>query len=518
MPQLPNVASLERPTPRPGRGVVERPAYQIPLAAGIQGAGIEDEANARAGLAVADLGNTIADVQRHLETARRTAVLGEATGKATQGLAELELTFERDQDFRTAPKRFQDQAEVLRAKIEGELGDDALLRQAFNNRFRQLELTKRLGVVKNAARQEGDASVAALDADLDTYARTAASARSVAERAVVINQATVRIAEMRAAGWITDVDAGTRQRGLEGKIDAAMVTRDMVRDPGATANRLAADPDYAPRLEPRAREQMIGAGWTRAEALRRQEEAAEEKRSRKLADDSLTDAYGLLANGQLTRSHIEALKYRVSPAEYRGLLEAVKKQGGGKEDNRAAFAEIQSHLADGDYDEARRTAFAHHAAGRIKDSTLSATITTVLSQDRREGPRTPFQAAREFVTNSLRPSPMIADPVPQARMGMAIKEFDDRIGAMDKPTKAEIDGVASEVIKKFSLVNMNELVVKTGVGTRDRPEQTLEQLRQEGERLTAARGRGELSSAEFNRRMAELNRQREAAEAANRGR
>ena len=514
MPRLPSVDVMERPTPRAARGVVAYSPVATPLGAVVGGAGIVEEAQARAGLAVADLGLTVQDVQGRLQTARRTAMLGEATGQATQALAELEIQFDRDQDFRTAPARFQEQAEAVRKKIEEGLGDDALVRQAFNQRFRQLELTKRLGVVKAAARQEGDASVAQLDADLDTYARNAASARSVAERAVVINQATVRIAEMRAAGWITDVDAGNRQRSLQGKIDSATVTRDMTRDPGGTANRLAADPTYAPNLDPRVRETMVFQGYTRAEALRARDEREEEKRARKAADDALTDAYGLLAGGQLTKSHLEALKYKVSPAEYRGLLEAMKKQGSGKEDNRAAFAEVQDLLVRGDYEAASRAAFAHHSAGRLRDSTLSSTVSSIIAQERRETPRTPYQSAREFVANSLRPSPMIPDPVPQARMGMAIKEFDDEIRGMKDPTKPEVDAVAERVIRRYSLVNMNDLVVKTGVGTRDQAGPTLEALRAEGERLQRAREAGDISQAEYNRKVADLNRQRQAAEAA----
>lgn len=245
-------------------GVVQLRPAQIPLGPLAGGAGVEAEGQVRMAQAMANLGNTIAEVDATLTKARRATALNEAVTKAVTGLGELELSYERDQDFRTAPKRFTEQVEALRSQMELGIEDD-VVKQAFNDKFNQLAAVKRLNVLKVAARQEQDFTVAQLDSDLDMFSHKAANARSVVERAQLIDEAHESIERLRSAGWITDVDANRRWVGFATKLDLAGVTRDLVIDPGGTAKKLETNPEYAKNLDVVMREQLIDRGYRRAD-------------------------------------------------------------------------------------------------------------------------------------------------------------------------------------------------------------------------------------------------------------
>lgn len=196
------------------------------------------KATARFGATVANVGEAIDQIDKQLTKSRQASQLSDAVGRATGELGELEVSFQSDQDFKTSPTRYTQQAEIVRQKYE-KLIDDPTVREAFQIRFRDVATTKRLNVIQSAAKQEGDYNVAMLDRNAAIYATSAANAANSAERDVVIDQFRIDLSNMRMRNWITDVEAGNRERAFLGKIDQAIVARDMAIDPYSTALRLS---------------------------------------------------------------------------------------------------------------------------------------------------------------------------------------------------------------------------------------------------------------------------------------
>lgn len=464
----------------------------------------------------AELQGMVRDQQiydKEIKKAQQEADLTDRLGRATSDLADLELQMERDPDFKTAPQRFTDQANTIRDKYLTDVQDSGV-KLAFTKRFGELSLAKSLTVRKAAFTQERDYNVASLDTSLDVHAKAIAGARSAPERELLMNQARLSISSMQAANWITDVDAGKRERALLTKIDDAIVVRDMATDPLMVASKLGIDPSYAPNIDPVQRERWIDQAYRRAETTRTQAEQSAERDRKKRGDEAAKDIWGRLADGKLTRDYLDQNRALLDPPEYRQMLESIKKQGKGSgEDNHAAFADLQARLYS-DPEDARQLAFSYHKRGLIKDSTLSQVLGNARDLSRTQGPKTVYERTRQFVTNSLEPSAMTADPAPRARQGLAIKEYDD-FASSGKRTDAELETKAKDVIRTYSLVDMNELARKTGLSAQNDPARMLEQITQKGQKLQADLTAGRIKQAEFDKQMADLNRSRIAAEKAN---
>lgn len=518
MPILPSVSSIDRPTPRPQRGVVVAQPQLWP--SGIE----EGRALAVAGQQLAGMGEAIAEADARLTSARRGAQMTQAVGQATFALGELEAKYKRDQDFKTSPTRFAEEAELVAQQISKGIDDD-VVKQAFSQRYRELAQAKRLNVLTAATVQEGDFNKANLEQNLDLYATAAANASNPAERAIIENQARVAISEMRTSGWITDVDAVAKSKGFFSKVDQAIVTRDMTADPFATATKLATDAEYAKGLDPLMRERLIDASLRRAESERTRQEAEQRRQQAAVADAGLKDAYDLLERGALTRAKIAELRPILSPGEYHSLLSAVKNQGKDGPDNSAAFADLQAQLypAHGgppDLAAVKAAAFAYQKTGRIKDSTLAAVLTRAEELSRREGPRSPYERNKAFLIAALEPSQMTMDPAPKARQGLAIREFDDWFASREKspPTEKEMQDKANEIVKKNALVDMTALARRTGMGGTSDPKTQLDALKARETQLQQKLAAKQISQDEFTRQMGDLNKLRKAAEMANGGR
>jgi hypothetical protein len=469
------------------------------------------------GQALEKVGSTLADISQEVTKARRAAELQDRVGKATMELADLELSFDRDQDFLTAPDRFKEKAEALRKKHLGEIGDNAV-RGVFDREFQKLSLAKFINVKKGAAKRETDHNIASLDTNLEVYASSAAQAKTEQERAIVLGQARLSIQAMKIGGWIDEVEAGKRERGFLARLDDHMIRRDIAAAPEAAADRLAIDPNYAPNVDPSVRQRWIDTAYRRAETERVRLDAAEKKRREERGNELLSASYTKLADGKLTREEVDAVRPFVSPAEYKGLLDGWKNQGQASEDDSRAYAELQAAIYRNPRD-AAALAFSHHKAGRIKDATLGATLAKVRELERSEGPRSPYERNRGFITSSLEPSAATQDPAPRARQGLAIKEFDDwfdghRRATGKDPEDAAIEAKAKEVVGRFALIDMNELARSTGLGSRNDPAEQLKQVQARAEKLLADREAKKIAPAEFNRKMADLNKLRQAAEKA----
>lgn len=460
--------------------------------------------------ALQELGATIGKISEKITESRRGAQLTDALGKATEELELKAVEFQKDQDFKTAPTRFKSTTKTI-GEIYARGIDDPVVKDLFTRQYAQKALAKQLVVLQGAAKQEQDYNVSALDAREGVYAQQAAAAKTPLEREMVLNEARGDLAVMRRAGWISDVDAGKRERGLLSRVDQAVVTRDLSIDPMETARRLSTDPEYAKNLDPLSRERWVDQGFRRAETERVRADREVERERKALGDAKLKEAFDLDAKGKLTRTYVESIRDVVEPSEYRSLLKALE-GGGDRKDDPAAFSELQ-RLAYDDPKEAERLAFQHHQAGRIKNDTLASVLNRARSVDRQEGPRTEFERSRQFLTGVFKPSPFVSDPSGAARAALVLREFDD-FATSGKRTDDELRKKSDEIAKRFAIVDMVDLAKKTSVGARNDPKVQLDAIAARGTKLMADLEAKKITPDKFNREMASLKHAKDAAERA----
>lgn len=237
MPRLPDAQSLgQRPTPSPETGIVQAPQSHM-------------------GDALSHLGDAIQEIDARLTKARRAADLTDALGKATEALSVRALDYSRDQDFKTAPQRFKDEAaSIVESNAAGI--QDKMVQDVFRREIAKTVLAKRLGVLQSSAKQEADYHAANLDDTLTTLARSAAQATSDLDRANILNQARISIGENVKAGWITDVHGSKLQKVFEERLDQAVVMALINTDPATAAQKLAGNKDF-PNLDPVKREELL---------------------------------------------------------------------------------------------------------------------------------------------------------------------------------------------------------------------------------------------------------------------
>jgi hypothetical protein len=96
-----------------------------------------------------------------------------------------------------------------------------------------------------------------------------------------------------------------------------------------------------------------------------------------------------------------------------------------------------------------------------------------------------------------------------------VREFDDFAGAAQR-TDAELREKSNDIQKRYALVDMADLARRTASGIQPSPEQQLKTIAADAEKLIADHDAKRLTTPEFNRRMADLNKAREAAEKASR--
>ena len=503
MPRLPDIQALgQRPEVNPTFGV-----------ASIDGTA-PGRALVQAGSEIIGIGDAIDRIQAQVTRARRATELSEALGKATLELGELEISFERDQDFKTAPSRFSEKSKAIFGRYSAGLTDD-IVKQTFSREYQKLSQGKQLNILKKAATQERDFNLSSLDEHEDTITKAAAAAKNPFEREVVVNQYRLSVEAMKQAGWITDVDAGKRIRGLNGKIDRAFALRDMQADPGVTAEKLATDVNYLPNIDPVARETLIDQSYRRAETLRNQEQATLEKAWKAKGEEMMKDNWDLLTANRLTSERVKETRPYVSDSEYRSLLRAIeeKKQGSVKDDQNALADLVRIRELENDPERAIQQAFIYQKNGRIKSETLNSFVSGARAVSRQEGPRTEFERGRAFIAGNLDPGPMVQDPAAKARFALAIREYED-FAAGGKRTDTELRDRQNDVVKKYQIINMQDLVGRTSISGRQEPRSVLDQINAASVKLAQDLARKKITKDQFDKEAQKLNAARKAAEAA----
>lgn len=483
MPRLPSVESLGgRPVPAAGGGIV---SYRAPSSGGAV-----SQAITNVGMQLAQVGEQI-ESQR--SGARRSAELNDAMGEATLALGELEIKYQRDQDFKTSPQRFADEAELVRQRIEQRITDEGA-RGAFKNKYTDLVVAKRLNVLTSAVKQEGDYHVSRLDQNLDTYAQAAANAGNPAEVALIEGEAEIAISDLQRSGWIRDIDAGQRRRGFMRKIDEHVVARDMNADPLTTATKLATDPKYAANVDPEKRERMIATGLNRAEQERIRSERESEKARRETADQidkDMTDAH---ATGRLTADMVRNARPILSPSAYRHWVEALNSPVG--RDDKAAMGDVltllhpSGNVPPNDAD-VRERVFQYMRQGRLSPQTAQTYLNSLRSQERAEGPKSPYEQARYYITDKLSGGIFVDNP--RAKVA-------DGIAALD----AWVAGKSGKYTPEELLLERDRIIKNVGgAGTLD-PQKQRERAANELKENAQKLANGRMSKTDHDRRQREL--------------
>jgi len=351
--------------------VVGRDAIRSAEAAGEVAAGVARAA----GRFFETAETTLIGFAERREEARRAADLVRLNGQAARELAALELSFQRDTDFRTAPERFDAAAAEIRARLAADTEDGAV-RRLFTRDFDKLALTKSVAISGLAFKRETEATVAELDSLLPEYARQASAASSRVERAELIRRGRAAIADLAAGGFIPETDAVARERAFLGAVDEADVRRLITGAPELAVAALG-DPQQLPNLDPVQRARLLDTASARAEAEARERTAAAERAERRAerderrAQEARTGELLVgVQEGAVDLAGItEALRLRqITPTQFGVLRNAIDNRDRPASDDPAELARVMDLVFDRDPN-ARTALREAEAAGLIRGET-----------------------------------------------------------------------------------------------------------------------------------------------------
>lgn len=408
--------------------------------------------------AVQDIGEVIsrdgAQFLLRLNAARQASELTRAQAAATLGLAELEAGFDQDTDFATMEERFKTGVEELRGRTLEGIEDDAV-RQQFTREFNILAQSKIIAVRRKAFKLESDSTIATLDSLVPEYARLAATAGSDLERDMVIAQGNAAIANLAAAGFITQQDAVKRQQDFLSSVDEAGARAIITADPEEAVSILL-DPDELPNLDPVSRSRLTDTAVRRADAVAAERARAAEKAEREAdrarsarADSFMKDLFDRDSRGELTRERVEEVRPDLDASQYRTALKLLEPDSGTVRDDRDTLLEVYTELGR-DPLAGRALARQRFAAGLLSNETYKS----IEGNAERFEDET-FRAGKQFIERSLAPGDLIADPAQRQRAAQAVDEY--RVWFLGgERTPEEARAEQQEVVRRFRLFGTGE--------------------------------------------------------------
>lgn len=208
-------------------------------------------------------------------------------------------------------------------------------------------------------------------------------------------------------------------------------------------------------LTPEARAKLYERDLKALEIEERRELAAQEKAERraekklKLIGEELgRQLWSQEADGELNREEIERVRPLLPLSEYKALLKAIEPGQEEIEDDPEAFAELY-RLVDDDPAHAEVVAYAHHAAGRIKNSTLSTVLEKARTRERQTGPKSAYEQGLSYVRSALEPSPFSQGFTRErAIQAEAIRDF-EQWAQTERRTDQEIREYADTVVFNY---------------------------------------------------------------------
>lgn len=417
--------------------------------------GAPGKALQRAGMVANDALGDFAKAQVH---ARQVADHTAAITGATKELQDLELQFDRDADWKTAPDRFQQGAAEIRDKWTAPI-DDVAVKNLVARDFDRLAAVKGFNIKKDAFKKETDSAVAGVDDSIDTYAGLAASAKTPLERDLAIGRGRAAIAGAAAAKYLTQVDAGKRERGFLGKIDEVQARGIMTADPDAAVAVLT-DPAQLPHIDEKRRAELYDTAVRRSVALEGKRQREADKAEKALGDAAAKEVYAADANGTLDRPFVEARRRWLTPSEYNGALKLLAPSAA--QDDPQTLSRIMPRI---DSEDLGNEITREFAGGNLSSPTYRALMEKNRSVLKDDQPASPYKSGRALVNETLDPG-LLTGPAESALRGaraQALTEYDNWAAGNLKAPRADHLAQAQDVIRRYQVVAFDQMSLATGL-------------------------------------------------------
>lgn len=177
---------------------------------------------------------------------------------------------------------------------------------------------------------------------------------------------------------------------------------------------------------------------------------------KRIADEHMKEGWNRLFSGKLDRNYIEQIRPHIDDNEYKSLLVGLKESqsgGGGAKSDPGVYRDLQK-MIDSDPSAARDFALRMHQNGRLSNEHLSQALTLVRSSDRREGPKTPYERNRRWLTDAMDPGPMVQDPIGRTRMADAVYDYDNYAKTGNR-TEEDLEKYSRSVASRYKLVDFS---------------------------------------------------------------
>jgi hypothetical protein len=221
----------------------------------------------RVGAALGEFGHAGMALTAHLAHARNETEVSEATSKYLTRQEELERTFDKDKDYKTARARFDAQQKDLMRELGGDITAPGARQQAML-RWQMAGIAAGKRISAHGLGQEQDANLAALTVSVNSAERDAAAALPDSpERAAAINRAYSDIDRVVGAGWMKQKAGADAKIQFDRSVSHSDVIRDIRLDPVGTQGKLD-DPNNYRALDPTTRENFKNAAANHADQVK----------------------------------------------------------------------------------------------------------------------------------------------------------------------------------------------------------------------------------------------------------
>lgn len=398
----------------------------------------------------------------------RAGRLNEARLNATKQLEDLEFEAER-QPWEQRAKFFEDGAARVRAEVEGStIGSDRTLRSAFEDDWGKLYLPRATQVKYSARKGEIDHNIAVLDESMTVFARQAAQATDERQAQFIKDQAAISIADAKAGGFLTDVEAGDRLRGFARGVERNRA-RSLIEANPIMGLKSLQDTSQFQNLHEEDRLMLVDRAQSELQHRAAMADAAANRaeRQRRIMGDQLAkDGWDLIAKGEMTSEWMTNAKATLDSNDYKALVSATQSGGGKDAANLVADAYEKVYLTGEDV--------GSDVIQGLRNRLISPETASKLLEENKQtqGVKSPAQQGRTFITTYLKPSELNPAPGAPERLAGAMQEFDDQLRANPKLGAMEMKKLANDIVKRYSIVNRDEITVtlptpKFAVGDRN---------------------------------------------------
>lgn len=409
-----------------------------------------------------------ADFTEALRKAREVNELSNAKMAVEKGFNTLELELERDPDYKTFKKRFEEKKNEIWKEASKGISEpeayDALNREFAKETVIREFSVNRLVVKKEIAKMKGD-----LLYNIDEATRLGNTR--------MINEMIVGAV---AAGVIAEDDGERRRKEAIRNVDVFKANALIMQDPEAAIKSIM-DAKQFPNLDEKTRFELTRSAeieWERRDRLA-------EKKVKKTQEETDRNFLVLLMNDQLTRTKIqEAIKNDgLSVSDARFYMKAIEKPAEGKTDP-DMFVRHSIEISEGTKDPAQLQAEIKRSYlyGAISKSDFTHFMTKIEAVKNGEAPVKDayYKRATEYLKGQIKPSQGLFTPESadaSHNLMMATMELDRRIAEArkaGKPIKGnDIVNLAIDIAPNYKM-SMAESLQRTRERIRAQQQQTIQ--------------------------------------------